>query len=412
MYPSFLRLFTLLVCLCAVATGTAPAFESRLWITAEGQLIEGTLTRSVGDLVEVEGKERRITRLSRATLGPADAEYLDANAPQEKKPLSAGAAKIPNPAKIAKVDRSQFKVAGELKIAVEPLQVCDTPHFRILFKDPSEPLDLAELAERIWLDAAFFYAGFREKWHDRKMAIIMVNDDRSLKEFITWARDNNYDNGFDRTSPYGTGGFIHADGLDAGLFSYVRLIPGCSAGRIPQPLKGVWRSFWVNMLATDMLRIHTGNGTPATPEGRMALIAGTAYQREILFTGRAETMMLSLAGDGKNLTPVQNFTPKPWAAEMKSLMKKKDSGWTPKLEALFKARENEAGSRDVAFAWAFARFQQSTPARLLAFSNLCRKTDEAQSVPELAEIAQLYGFASASAMEKAWIEWMNSTEFR
>jgi hypothetical protein len=37
--------------------------------------------------------------------------------------------------------------------------------------------------------------------------------------------------------------------------------------------------------------------------------------------------------------------------------------------------------------------------------------DVASQVPDLEEIAKIYGFADAAALEKAWIDWMNSGEF-
>lgn len=416
-----MKIHSLLAALLLLPSPAARAFDSRAWLAADGQMLEATFVRLLGDTAEVKAKDGRTLKLPKALLSIGDLDYLQSNAPQEKKPaLGAATAvtKIPSPAKAAKVDRKQFKLAGELRIAARTWKVYETPHFKLLHLPPAEPADLAELAERMWLDAAFFYAGFQEKWTGRKMAIIMVNDDASLKDAMLSNGPDGTGAHLDRAAPEGSEGTLFIplnQATAAGIFDYLRVLRGCDtpqAGKKPTPLKGVWRPCHVHMLALDLLGIQMGRNWGNVPEGRFALTAGTAFHKEILLTGRSETRIVGSQSAGRKLMTTGGFAAgKSWAVELKKQMKQGNQ-WKPSLDELMLTTENNAHTPAVVFSWSFTRFLQSTPERLRAFSQLCQHTDAAQQVPDTADIAKLYGFASAAELEKAWIAWMNSADFR
>jgi hypothetical protein len=298
---------------------------------------------------------------------------------------------------------------------VRAYKVCETPHFKIHYIPPAEPLDVAELAERLWIDTAFFHAAFADKWRDRKMAIVLTNDQAAFEGALRWTEAG----GIDRVGPQGPAGVVTltpagAEAID--IFTHVRVLPGCTAGqagRKPQPVKGMAVPLYANALAADLLSIHAGPLREFASEGRLAVFSGNAWHREILLTGRCETKLAQARGTGRDAVATGGFPPdKKWAAELKKMIKTGGVMWKPRLDALMQVKEHDAVTSDIVFAWSFAWFLQSTPQRCLAFNKVCGQIDEKDFVPDLDEMAKLYGYPDTAAMEKAWIEWMDSPAFR
>ena len=419
---------------------TVSALEMRPWLKIDGTIIEAEFVRQVGMDVELRDKDGRVQKISNAQLSFGDLDYIAENAPPDRtiKALgSSGGAKppLPNPAKTVKVDSKTFKKeAGDFKINSRTYRVCETPHFKVMYMKPTDPTEVAELAERLWVDAAFFHSTFIPKWNDRKMGIILVNDDEAYEDVGSWYADMLSDANNPQAkeeaerirktwprSAAGSVGMPAAQADEQKIFSHLRVFRSfrsfvdAKTGKVvkKEPIKGVWVPFNTHCLAGDMLGIQAGGTKSSTPEGTFALFTGHSYYKEIQLTGRSETGKLHTEGTGKDVGSAGGFqSDKDWAGELKKLLKKKEGPWKPDLDTLFKTKDNDARQADIVFAYAFARFLQSTPERLTAFNKLAQKVDVAQQVPDLEEIAKIYGYENADALKKAWLAWMEGPEFR
>lgn len=432
------------VALFALPVFNSTALEPRTWLSIDGRMIEAELIRPLGDSVELRDKDGRVIKVPKSQLSFGDLDYVEENAPADKTAATlgskpAGKVKLPNPAKEVKIDTKTFKKeAGDFKVNERTYRVCETPHFKVLYMKPTDPMDIAELAERLWIDTAFFHSTFIPKWVDRKMAILLVNDQEAYEDAGSWFADMVAETGtpeakesaerIRKTWPQSAAGGIQlpqAQADEQKVFGQIRVIRAFRQQRTidgngkitvgkPQPIKGVWVPFNTNILASDMIDIQAGGVGGATAEGAFAVFTGHAYYKEILLNGKSETSMLGTQGSGKDVTSTGGFqSDKSWAPELKKMIKK-EPAWEPakNLDEVFRVKGNDASSRNVVFAYAFCRFLQSTPERLSAFNKLCQKIDVANQVPDIEEIAKLYGYADAAALKKAWIAWMDSGEFR
>jgi hypothetical protein len=436
-----LRFSALLVAaagLLALPVPQAFALEMRHWLKIDGTMFEAEFVRQVGEKVQLRDKDGRNVELLKTQLSFGDLDYIAENAPPDKTIKSLGSSgpkpKLPNPAREVKVDRKTFKKeAGDFKINSRTYRVCETPHFKIMYMKPTDPLDIGELAERLWVDTAFFHSTFIGKWTDRKMGIILVNDDEAYEDIGSWYADMIAGIGTDpakdsaerirKTWPKSASGSVNmpqAQADEQNIFSNLRVFRTFrslvdSTGKVvkKEPVKGVWVPFNTHCLAGDLLDVQAGGTSGATPEGSFAIFTGHSYYKEIQLNGKSETSKLHTAGTGKDVGSAGGFnSDKDWAGELKKLLRKKEGPWKPDLATLFRIKDNDARQADMVFAYAFSRFLQSTPERLTAYNKLCQKIDTANQVPDLAEIAALYGYESAEALQKAWEEWMDSSDFK
>ena len=420
---------------------TASALEMRTWLSIDGRMLEAELVRQVGNDVELRDKDGKPIKLAKSSLSFGDLDYIEENAPADTATKSLGSApatksKVPSPAKEVKVDTKTFKKeAGDFKINSRTYRVCETPHFKVMYMRPVDPIDMAELAERLWVDTAFFHSTFIPKWHDRKMGIILVSDDEAYGDVGSWYADmiggTGQPNAKDeaermrKTWPETSAGTVQMPAAQAdekGIFSDVTVfraytIPATidANGKItkgkPQLVKGVWDSFRTHMIAHSMLSTQSGSLNSTSKEGNFAIFAGFAFYKEISLTGKCGTNLIGTKGTSKDVTTSGGFQPdKNWPTELKKMIRK-GGEWKPSLTTLFAATSESPSTPDIVFSYAFNRFLQSTPGRLTAFNKLCQKIDVANQVPGLEEIAKLYGYDSAPALETAWVTWMDSGEF-
>ncbi|HWB04822.1 MAG TPA: hypothetical protein VG796_17465 [Verrucomicrobiales bacterium] len=435
-----LRLSTLaalsLALLCLPARNCS-ALEIRTWLTIDGKMFDAELVRPLGDQVELKDKDGRLTKVAKSSLSFGDLDYIAENSPPDKTAPSLGAAKpkLPNPAKEIKMDTKVFKKeAGDFKVNNRTYRICETPHFKIMYLKPADPMGVAELAERLWIDTASFHSTFIPKWHGRKKGIILVNDKEAYDDVGSWYADMLVAAGqkdeaekirisWPQTGSGGVGmPAKQADEL--GIFPSLRVFRNYRTmqkkdtnGNIVESkdvlLKEVWVPFNTNVLAGDMLSMQAGHGGAASTDGVFAIIKGHAYYKEILLNGKSETGIAQVNRSSKEYGSTQGFqTDKSWAPEIRKMMKK-GGEWTPNLPELMLTKENDAKTKDIAFAYAFARFLQSSPAYLTNFNKMCQKMDVAKQVPSLEEIASIYGFADTNALQKAWVDWMNNAaEFK
>ena len=421
-----------LALLCA-ALLPATAAEPRTWISIDGRMIEAELLRRLGNEVELRDKDGRVLKVGMNSLSFADQDYINEFAPEDKTRSLGGSSptgpkpKLPNPAKDAKLDTKGYnRNAGLFKVNERSYNVCETPHFKVLYMKPVDPMDVAELAERLWLDTAFFHSTFPQKWKDRRMAIMLVNDEEAYEDAGSWFADMISESG-DKdqaaktraTWPKSASGNIYLPAKvadDNGVHPRLRVFRAFERSAYggkakPSFIKGVWIPFRTHCLSSDMLQLQAGGVSGIGAEGSYAIFTGHAYYKEILLTGRSETSILRATGTGNDVSGVGGFKDaKNWASEFKKMVKKGDAKTS--IAELFKRDTENADELATVTAYSFARFLQSSQEKLSAFNKLCERISTSNQIPEPDDIAKFYGLDDTAALEKAWTAYVESAEFR
>ena len=78
---------------------------------------------------------------------------------------------------------------------------------------------------------------------------------------------------------------------------------------------------------------------------------------------------------------------------------------------LFGSSTNDADPEDLAMAYSFSRFVQSSQSGLAGLGKLMESVRQSKAIPDSDGTAPFFGYANGEALEKAWIEWMNSSAF-
>ncbi len=407
-------------------TLNASALEPRTWISLDGRTIDAELIRVDGEIVELKNKEGTTLKVPKTSLSYGDLDYIAEYAPESvNKSLGAKPVKVklPTPAKDMKYNSKLAKKdAGQLQLGELSFRVCETPHFKVFYSKGVDPMDTAELAERLWHDTAFFHASFAAKFRERRMAIFLADTEKDFTDLGEWyveiltAAGNT--EAADSTKltwdkAGSTGIALPADTAEKnGVLpeaSVIR-IAGRTQGAKGDPNKGVWGSFRTHVLAGDMIGMQAGGTSSFAKEGQFAIFTGHCYYKEIDLTGATATSILQ-TDDGKNTSGAGGYdTGKNWSSELKKRIRKGDV--KPVLINLFGASRNDAKPDDMALAYSFSKYLQSTPQRHTAYGKLMERISTSHQVPDPDGVAKIYGLEDGKALEKDWIDFVNSGDFR
>lgn len=426
--PGGAAFFALLLALHLLPAGRLHALEPRTWISLDGRTLDAELVKTEGDVVLLKDKTGTTLKVPKASLSFGDLDYIAEFAPEEKTsgfaPKPSGKVKVPSPAKEMKFNnKSIVKDAGEIKLGGLAFRHAETPHFKVLYSKGFDPSDTAELAERLWHDTAFFHASFAGKFKDRRMAIVLADNANEFPKLGEWYTEiitatGNTEaatatrNAWPKLSS--TSITLPAETADQnGLLTSATIIR--SAGRGAKPgdgdnAKGVWASFRTHVLAGDLMGVQAGGVSSFAKEGLFAIFTGHSYYKEIDLTGASATGVLQ-SDTGKKASGAAGYdTGKNWAAELKRRIRKNDI--KPNLTTLFASSRNDAKPDDLALAYSFSRFLQSTPERHTAYGKLMERISTSKQVPDPDTMAKIYGLEDAAGLEKAWLAFIDSGDFR
>lgn len=407
----------------------SPALEPRTWISLDGRTLDAELIKTEGEIVELKDKEGRTLKVPKSSLSFGDLDYIAEYAPAEKgsglgsKP--AGKVKVPNPAKEMKFSsKSVKKEAGELKLGGAVFKICETPRFKVLYSKGVDPMDTAELAERLWHDTAFFHASFAAKFKDRRQAIILANEADYTKlgewyaEVLIASQNTKAADSVKLTWDKASGNGVNFPAETAnenGLLEEATVLRMLS-GRNSSPEakgdtgKGVWGSFRTHVVAGDLIGLQAGNLSGFAKEGIFAIFTGHSFFKEIDLTGATATSIIQ-KDTGKGTSSGGGYdTGRNWAAELKKRIRSGEV--KPRLTTLFASDSNDAKPDDFALAYSFSRFLQSTPERHTAYGKLMERISTSRQVPDPDGVAKIYGLADGAALEKAWTDYIGSGDFR
>ena len=407
----------------AALLAVAHAAEPRLWVNLEGSTLTAELLKDDGQQVELKDSQGKILKLPRKVLSFGDLNYLAslAPAPATAKTPATPALKVPLPARQMKFDPKTIrKNTGRIQLGKVTLALCETPHFLLLYSLQLDPGDVAELAERLWHDHAFFQTGFAPLFKEERHAIILAESSHDHDELAHWYMGTRgikdpadikewvaaWERGSSRplTMPNEMASERHL------MRDFLLLDVAAKKGAGGADLKGVWDGYLTHVLARHLLQLLAG-WQPAYPTvGTFPLFEGHAFYKEISLTGDTGTSMVQL-DSGKKQSSQQGYASgKNWAADLKRDIRSGQA--KPNLVVLFGNSTNDADPSDLAMAYSFSRFVQSGQPRLAGLSKLMEAVRTSKAIPDPDGTAPFFEYANGAAMQQAWVEWMSSSAFQ
>jgi hypothetical protein len=425
--PNRPAVFLITAALMITTLSTGVFAELRTWTSADGRTIEAELVSFDGKTVNLKGPSGQRYAFDKSKLSQGDLEFLKDYAPAAGSSLNAPKpGKVASPAKEAKIDPKTF-VKGDkpFEIPQEKFDVLETPHFKILHSAKAKPAEIAELAERLWIDTAFFHPTFAQKFTDRKQAIFLVDEETTYLAIGDWFAGLLDDIGqgqsaemVKKTWPLSAAGSVT---LPASIADANGVLPRARVFRTykqsseeddgkGERIKGVWVPFRVHCIAGDLLDVQIGNVSGFGANGLHGLTTGYSYYKEVFLTGKSETSLLSAesAEDAKSTGGFQGSDS--WADELKKAIRKKEV--KPTMEAVLNLTPQNATPATNVLAYSFLHFLHSSPERVAGWPRLIERISTSSQVPEPEDMAKLLGFESAEAMEKQWVEYITSGSFR
>ena len=417
----------------AVLLTTLPALalERRSWLTIEGRSFEGELQKVFGNQVTILETGGKPAQFDRATLSLGDNDYIRENFPDPKiagfASTAGTPAHVPQPAKTVKIDPKSFKLgAGTFVLPTDTFDMMETPHFKVMYQKPLDPHDMGELAERMWLDAAFFHTGFPKKFGSNKMAIFLATGYNQYDRIGQWYADQMTKAGQQEiaakiaaTWPRSASGSMNLTeeimGKNA-VVQHARVFRAyrepAAAGQKAEMIRGVWTPFFVHCLAEDLLAVNVVGIANTGEKGWYAISTGHAYHKEINLTGKTETNLVrTQSAIAKDVSTIGGFQDaKNWAPELKKLIRKGEV--KPTLETLYVLTLEGSDAKGNVLAYAWSCYLESSMTKLAAFNKLIEQVGAANKVPEPAELAKTFGFDSVSAMEADFMKFLTSADFR
>lgn len=399
--------------------------ESRVWTSQQGSTIEARLQKLEPAHVTLQSKENKVLRLAIADLSLVDRIHLieSANAPETI--LAAGEMRLTE--KFVKVDESAWKklptkfALGESS-SVGEFEQWQTPHFLVVYAGDVKAPVVAETAERLWLGMAATYPQFRSEWGEKRRVIFVIEDAEAYQELGDWYGGLLAEKAQDAESqlilqqhksswPQLASAVIELPQkmADEGKYHSLATVIRAENGRS-------WRKAFPAMpthaLASDLMKHWFGPVRADRGVGYFALATGQGYYKEIQLAGLTETMLVEIGGSGGDeISTKSGFeNGSAWPRLLKSGVKR--GKITPKLADIYGLSPDGLTAENLVLMHSLMHYCQSTPKRLAAFARLTLKVRENQGLPTVEEMAKIYGFDSATAMEEDWINYLKSSEFK
>lgn len=413
---------TLLACGLLLLSTSIPAFgaESRTWMSRQGGTIEATLASLRGNEVTLATTEGRQVTLRTSDLSLADRQHLVEFSGADRSILDGG--DPGHPEKDLRIDNSMFEsLPDKLELEGESSASFDlirTPHFLIATAGRVRGQSVAETAERLWHGMAFQHMNFRRDWGDKRALIFVVEDRSAYDGLRDWyLRQLNERQAFDAAAQV-TATWGRLGGTS------VRLSDELIAEHNLQDLALVFNvtdasayrramsPFSVHMMASYLLGTQLGGISSFSAEGYYALVTGHSYFKEINLAGKSETNQLAVEGTGRDeLSTRGGFTEgTSWARDLRQLVRR--GRIEPDLAQLMSWSAADLNPERLVLIYSFAYYMQGDAARLSSFAAMVRRIESSNQIPELIEIARLFGFETVEELQEDWIEFIKSGNFR
>lgn len=405
------------------------AAELRTWTSASGTTIEAKFQKMDEKEVHLLTPESKVIKVKIAGLSLADRSHLVEYADADRKILTEVELTVPE--EDVRIDKKTFKklekkmgFGGDTEIEFDLLE---TEHFLIASAGRFRADALAEMAERLWFGMAFQHMNFRQDWGDKKMVVMVTNDDEIYKIlgdwYVKWITENNPDEekGAQAAARVQTT-WMEVAGNSIRLpdeqqeefnaFASVKIFR-IGEGRDDSTYKKVFGPFPTHGLADMLISHQMGGISNISPDGYFALTTGHAYFKEIQLAKKSETSLINADGyDGDNeITSARGFADgRSWAKSLRKLVRGGDV--VPDLEKLLSYTAKDLKPEELVLIYSFAYYMQNDSGRLVSFANMIRRIESNGQVPAPIEIARFFNFETIEAFEADWIEFVKSTQFK
>jgi len=417
---SILRPVLILALACTSITPLV-ANDLRLWTSRKGTTISAKLLKLEDGKAHLVTEETKVIKVDVDDLSLADRQHLVEFAGADAQIISETPLGIPE--KEARISSKDFKRLDEkLSLPGETegdFDLLETEHFLIGTHGKVRAKGLAEMAERLWHGMAFQHMNFRQDWGDQRMLILATSDEDFHKTVGEWyVKSLNARGLADQANHMGQ---VWSRAASAGIqfpdeimekykvFSDGRIF---NASNNPSTYSKAFGPFPTHSLAGSILNHQLGGVSGFGSEGYFTITTGHAYYKEIQLAGKTETSLLN-KGDYEDdeIGSARGFDDgTSWARTLKKMVRKGDV--VPNLEKMLKWEGKDLTPERLVTIYSFAYYLQSSPQRMTAFATLVRRIETSDQVPPPEEIAKIYGFESAEAMEADWITFVKSTKFK
>ncbi len=404
---------------------SALAEDVRTWTSLKGSTVDATLGKLDGPTAILVTKDRKEIKLAVTDLSLADRQYLVENFQAPEAILTAG--ELSTPEKDVKIDSGTFKKLPEkLKLSKDQSEgifdQMQTEHFLIAYAGDVRPQVVAEIAERLWHGMAFYHMNFRRDWGEKRRVIFVCEDREAYKALGDWVAQNlaaeavNAE-GQQRAQQHAAtwnrvGGT--AIGLPDEMCEEQKFHPSATVFNMDngREFKKVFTAFPTHCIAGDLLNQQMGGVSGIGNKGYFTIVTGHAFYKEIRLSGVTETHLLDVSGTGGDeISSKSGFDDgTAWSRILKSEVKREKI--KPNLEEIFAVQSDTLNPAKLVLVYSLANYLQSNPKRVCAFARTIRRVESNNTIPELEELAKIYGFDSVQAMEADWIEYIKSNDFK
>ncbi|MGJ8696819.1 MAG: hypothetical protein ACSHYF_10900 [Verrucomicrobiaceae bacterium] len=405
------------------------AAELRTWTSSSGTTIEAKFQKMDEKEVSLVTPESKVIKVKIKGLSLADRHHLVEYAQADRKILTEVDLTVPE--KDARIDKSTFK-ALEKKMgfgdetAIE-FDLFESEHFFIASAGRFRANATAEMAERLWHGMAFQHMNFRKDWGDKKMVVIVTNDDETYQALGEWYAEYIIKNSTEEEEGRQRAGRLQAtwmrvsgtsiqlpEAQQENLNAFPRAkVFRIQEGRDDDGYKKVFSPFATHGLAGMLLTHQMGGISSISPDGYFALTTGHSYFKEIQLAGKSETRLIDAGkyGDENEITSASGFEDgRSWAKTLRKLVRRGDI--VPNLEKLLSYEASDLTPEQLVLIYSFAYYMQSESGRLTSFANMIRRIESNSQVPAPIEIAKLFGFETVEAFDADWTEFVKSTKFK
>lgn len=412
--------------LIAIACSTlVHAEDTRTWTSIKGSTVDATLGKLDGTTAILVTKDRKEIKLPVTELSLADRQYLVENFQAPEAILTAG--ELSEPETSVKIDSSTFKkLDGNLKLSSDQseglFEQMESEHFLIAYAGDVRPQVVAEIAERLWHGMAFYHMNFRRDWGDKRRVIFLCEDREAYKWLGEWYSQKLAANANDpdaqlrvqkHTATWERVGGTSVE-LPDELCTERKLHPTATVFNMnnEREFKKVFTAFPTHVLAGDLLNQQMGGVSSVGKKGYFTIATGHAYYKEIKLADKTETHLLDVGGSqGDEISSKSGFDDgTAWPKILKSEVKREKI--KPNLEEIFAVQADTLNPAKLVLVYSFANYLQSNPKRVCAFARTIRRVESNNAIPELEELAKIYGFDTVEAFQADWVEYLKSNEFK
>lgn len=419
------RRLSTIVATIAVLCCTAIAAEERVWTSRKGADVKAQLLRvDDGEAILITPQLKAI-KLKIEDLSLVDRLYLVEYGGAD--PGAVTKSEVGVPEKDARDMSKGFERVKE-KFALgtdDDLQynMLKTEHFYVVTQGKIRPMDVAEMAERLWRGMAFQHINFREDWGDKRKLIFLVEDKKAYAALGDWYKEHlltlegdHMKNVAQRTRMLWEESSSQTIYMPDKIVEKLHIFGTAKAfqiGDIKDSYTEVFGAFPTHSLAATLLTKHIGGIADYAEDGYLALRIGHAYFKEIRLAGHTETSLLDAeVYDQDEIVKAKGFDDgTKWAKTLRELVRK--GKVEPSLEKLLGWREvKDLTPESIVLSYSFAYYLQSTPERLNSFANMVRRVEYDGAMPVALELAKLYGFKTAGEFEADWIMFIKGQDFK